>query len=249
MKKAALILAILTLCSSFTDERNFNSNAFRVILEPIERTKLSAEIRSPIVSVNKKMGEAFEAGEVLIQFENEVFKGNLTRGEAEVEKTWVELEGRKKLYQDKVSSLFDLKKSEADYIKAESELLDAYKKFYATKIIAPYPGKVVSVNIKKYELAEIGRNLIEIINDHILVAKMYLPSYLLKSISLGDTITVRIQETGQIASATITHIGAAIDPASSTFPLEANIDNYDHQLTAGMKGWATLDKMEGSSDG
>ena len=57
-------------------------------------------------------------------------------------------------------------------------------------------------------------------------------------IKLGKEIKIDILETGKTITAKISRIGAVIDPSSATLRVEAEIDNRNGNLKAGMSGTA-----------
>lgn len=214
--------------------------AFRVVLEPLHRTSLSAQVETPVVKITKRMGESFNGGDLLIQLDDAVYKAELTRAHATLLKAKTELDSKQRLFNDHVASLFEIKEAEANAAIAEAEVAKAQRNLDATRIVAPYKGKVVSLGIEEFELAQVGKILIELVEDQKLLANLLIPSSFLPKIAIGQAITITIKETGEPIVARITRIGSVIDPASSTIKIEAEIDNRDEKLKAGMSGTAIL---------
>lgn len=211
-----------------------------VILEPKDRAVISAEIASPVVRVFKLMGESFEEGDILMKLEDTIYKAAVLRGEALVVKGEALFNAKQQLFIDHISSLVELKDAEAQLASARAELALAQKQLRATTIRAPYRGKVVAVNLLPNELPQPGQPLIEILGDSVLVAKMLVDSMSLNDVKLGNKMDILIRETGQTVQAEIVRIGSVIDPASSTIKVDAEIDNSNRQLIAGMTGITTL---------
>lgn len=214
--------------------------AFRVVLEPLHRTSLSAQVETPVTKITKRMGESFNEGDLLIQLDDSVFKAELNRANSGLVKAQTELDSKQRLFNDHVASVFEIKEAEANVAIAEAEVAKAKKNLEATKIIAPYKGKVVSLNIEEFELGQVGKVMIELVEDQKLLANLLIPSSFLPKIALGQAITITIKETGEPIIAKVTRIGAVIDPSSSTLKIEAEIDNREGKLKAGMSGTAIL---------
>lgn len=246
MMKFLTIVGLLIPCAAvplfgkISQELHTAPETFRVILDPYQKTQISAEVRAPVTSVPKKMGDSFEKGELLLQLESDVLKALYEEAEAKLDKAKVELEGREKLFKDKVSSLFDYKRAQADYATAQAEFAEAKKNYRSSQIIAPYNGKVVDYLVEEFELTKVGEPVLEIVDDHILVAKMLVSSALLEYLKPGQKFTITLDETGEAISATITRMGAVIDPSSSTITVEAEIDNSSHKWIAGQRGKAAF---------
>jgi len=214
---------------------------YQVVIDPLYRTQLSAEIQSPVKKIHKYMGEDFKEGDILIQLDDVVYQSNLKKAQAILDRANVEFEAKKQLYNDNVASLFELKEAEANVAVAEADIAIAERDLSATVVEAPYDGKVVSLDIEEYELTQPGKAIIEIIYDKTLLAKLLIPSTLLKEIKVGQTFTIEIQEENKSFSAIIKRIGAVIDPSSKTIRIEAEIDNSNNELRSGMTGRALFD--------
>jgi len=216
--------------------------SYRVVLDPRHQTKLYPEILNmPVRKVHKKMGESFEKGDILIELEDGVLKTNYQRAEAEVARTMTQLDAIKKLHEDKISSNYELRNAESEYKKSVAELAMAMKNLEATKIKAPYKGKVEDVYIEEYELPKEEHELIELVDDQVLIARLLVTSDLLPKLYEGKPIVIAVQEIGENVEAKIKRIGAMIDPSSSTIKIEAEIDNRDGRLKAGMIGRVTIE--------
>lgn len=212
------------------------STTFRVVLSPLHRTRLSSQISSPVRIISKRMGDSFIRGEVLIQLDDDVYIGNLKKAQASLMKAKTEFEGKRELYHEKAASLFELKEAEANLQSAESDVIVAKKNLDAVLLIAPYNGKVVSISIEEHELPLAGKELIEIVDDSYLLAKLLVPSDFTTRVNLGDTIDIHVKELNKSFKAVVKRISPVIDPSSSTFKVDAEIDNRDGILKAGMTG-------------
>lgn len=217
-------------------------DSFRVILEPEHRTTLSAQLTGiPVTKITKKIGDSFKEGELLIQFDPAIFEGNVKKAESDVIKTETKLEAKKVLYDEKSASLYELKDAEASHAEAEANMILAQKNFKAASIIGPYDGKVVRIMIEEFEVPhENTKDLIEVIDDNTLIAKLFVPSRKLSQIKVGDPLYIKLDDTGETITAHISRIGAAIDPSSGTILIEAEIENENSHLKAGMSGVAAF---------
>lgn len=218
-----------------------NESSFQVTIDPRHRTTLSAEIASPVEKIYKKMGESFKKGELLIKLNDVLFQSNLKKAEAAVEKGKVELDAKKQLFQDNVASLFELKDGESNLATAQADLALARRNLDGTAIFAPYDGKVISVDIEESETPQLGKSLIEVVDDKVLIARFLVPSSYLPKLSIGMPFQIVIKETGEKVPVKITRIGSVIDPSSGTVKIEADIDNTKDTLRTGMTGKATFD--------
>jgi RND family efflux transporter MFP subunit len=218
------------------------SPSFHVILDPVERTILSAEVSALVEKITRKMGEPFKKGDLLIQLENDIFRAKVEEEKANVEKARATLNAKRELYRDDIASLTELKTAEYEAERAVANLILAQKNLSSSTILAPYSGKLVTRFIQEHELAQEAKELIEIVDDEILVAKILIPSKMWREITLGQPVKINITETGEVVEGKIARIGAVIDPSSNTIKIDVEINNRDGRLRAGMTGTTTLEK-------
>ena len=105
----------------------------------------------------------------------------------------------------------------------------------------------VSVFAEEYELPPPNKQLIEIIDDRTLIAKLLVKVENLQDLKIGKEITITLSSIGSDITAVITRIGAMVDSSSSTIKVEAEVDNSDGKLKAGMIGTASLSQKNVSS--
>lgn len=256
MKKTLLLLFFYStaFCAENVDPYNYESDSnyqeyeaeaapkkvFQAVIDPLYRTNLSAEIQSPVTKINKRLGESFQKGDLLIQLDDVVYESNFKKASAMLNKAKVELDGKKQLFNDHVASLFELKEAEANVAVAEADVATAQRDLNSTKILAPYDGRVVSLSIEENELPKIGTEIIEIVYDDTLLAKLLIPASLLKQFNIGDSFTITISQIDLPVKAKIKRIGSVIDPSSETVKIEAEIENKNHELKPGMTGIANF---------
>lgn len=217
-------------------DTNAITHSFNTVLEPLHLTVIYAEITSPVVKIHKKMGEPFNEGEVLIELDDRIFEGNYAKALAAVTKFRSELKAKQELYADDALSRFELDEGVAALKAAEADYIIANGLFESTKIKAPYKGRVVKIAVKEFELGQLGKELITLVDDDVLYAKFLVTSDLFLCLKLGMKADIYIKETRDKITTTISRISPIIDPSSSTITVEAKIDNHEHKWWAGMSG-------------
>ena len=215
---------------------SLSNNSYSITLEPRYQTTLSAEVISVVKKISKRMGESFKKDDLLIEIKNTSFDAYYNRAQALLKKSLVDLESKKKLFNDGIISQFDLREAEALLAEANADLVMSKDRFDACSIKAPYSGKVVSLNIEEYEITQVGKELIEIIDDTVLIAKLLAHPNILKTIEIGKSVQITLSDSKEIIEGKIIRIGAVIDPSSSTIKIELEVDNIDDKLKAGMRG-------------
>jgi RND family efflux transporter MFP subunit len=235
-----LKLFSLLMLSSLLYGEEMKTHYFNVVLEARNQTVIYAEVTTPVNKVYKHLGDSFEEGELLLELDSRVFEGNFKKSEAAVIKFETELEAKKQLYADDALSKFELDDGISQLAGAQADKTIAAKLLSNTKILAPYAGKVVKVNVKEFELAQQGKELITLVDDAYLYARFLVPSPLLSCLKQGTPVDIYIKETGEKVSASLSRIAPVIDPASQTIMVEAGIDNNARTLLSGMTGRVAL---------
>lgn len=223
-----------------TNQYVISDATYRVILTPRHRTTLSAQVPAAVTKITKKIGDSFKEGEILLQLDDTIFKAQEKRSQAHVEKGQALVAAQKQLYNDKIASLTELRTAESDLATAEAELAIASEAVKNCIFKAPYDGKIVAYNIEEWELAQVGDKLLDIVDDNVLIAKTLVLSKDLSRIKPGDTLTIKLDDTGETIKAEVSRVGAVIDPASSTVEVEADIDNKEGLFKSGSSGITIL---------
>ncbi len=213
---------------------------YPVVLHPKRRTQLYAEVDAPIEQIQFYMGQTFAKGDVLIRMKNNRFVGRYEKAVAFLDKAEAELKATSELYEEYIASFFELNESKANVAEAKSELILAEDDLLSTIVSAPYSGRVVSLFVEEYEMPPANKQLIEIIDDRVLVAKLLVKATVLNDLEIGQEITIDVGGQGKAVTATLTRIGAMIDSSSATIKVEAEINNEEGKLKAGMTGTAII---------
>lgn len=220
---------------------------FRMVLDAKERTLISSELNTPVAKIHKRMGDVFEPGELLLSLDDKIVQGNLGKAIGKRTRAQVEYEGKKQLYDQDLISFFELKDAEAALAEAESDYITAEKYLSASSVIAAYHGRVVKVSLEEYELAQSGKELIEMIRDDILIGRFLVPASLLPCLKPGAELVVEVNR--QKKKSSITRLSPVIDPTSLTIKVETEIDNTDRSWIPGLIGKVTLLCTTNDKDG
>lgn len=216
--------------------------AYHIVLEPINRTRFYPQLQaiSPVTTLNVKEGDSFKKGDLLIQLDPGKYEAYYYKTKAALAKSQEEFRAKERLFKDGTGSYVDYIESKSNLVAAQAEVVFAEKNLEAITFIAPYDGKVASLSIDKYEVPLENKDMAEIINDRVLVGKVLLPSNLIKQVHVGDPIEIMLDEYSEPIEASISRVGASIEPSSSTFKIEVDLDNAEGKLIPGMSGNVTL---------
>jgi len=143
----------------------------------------------------------------------------------------------------KIELIRELAVARANVQTAEAGLQLARRDLAACRILAPFSGRVSQLLINAHEVVTPGKNLIEVVDDRTLLAQFLAPSRLVFKIKLGQQLKIRVRETGQQLVGKVSHIGALVDPSSSTVLIRVEVDNAAGKLRGGMRGMLALSQL------
>jgi membrane fusion protein, multidrug efflux system len=253
LKSAAIIGLSFMLLSSITFGEDYTVDDYldtKIVLFPIQESIVSSLVDSFVNCFRYKEGQEFEKGDILVELDNNLYKQYSIKAKAE-------LTGAKasykyadsihkhniKLHKQNAIGSQELEKSMLDRIEALSKLEQAKAniiisdiKLDSCSIKAPFSGRIINKELNEYDYVRTGQPILQIINDHQLLALMHIPSSDLNKIKLGMEIKFKIDETGAECAGKIYEIAGSINPSSRTFEIRAIIDNKDRKLLAGMSG-------------
>lgn len=215
---------------------------FPVILEPVEHTLITPMVTTRVVEIPFKLGDSFHKGDLLIKFENDLFKANLVKARKILIKALEDLKVKTALQKDHLMSEMEVLDAEANVSIAEADYVSAKDNFNESEIRAPYDGKVSAVAIHLYELPARDKPILEIFNDKKLIANFLVPSHYLKVVHVGDPVYIHINDTHEIVTAIIKRFSPNVNAASGTIKIEAEIDNRNGHIKSGMQSEAAFNR-------
>ena len=104
------------------------------------------------------------------------------------------------------------------------------------EIVAPFNGRVAEQKVREQQYVQPGQALLEVLDDSALEVEFIMPSRWLRSVRVGSTVQIAVDETGRSYPARVQRLGARVDPVSQSVKVIATIDGRHPDLMAGMSG-------------
>jgi len=213
------------------------AEAQRAVIEAVERTVISSELSARIRSLPRREGEAFAAGEPLVELACAVYRAEHGKVEIQLEQARRKLENRRRLAElDSVGRL-DVELAQLAVQEEEAELEIVTLNVERCAIEAPYAGRVVERRAREYQSVERQEDLLEIVGEA-LEARVMVPAEWLGWLEVGAPVEVAVDETGEQVDGRVERIGAVVDPVSHTVPVWAGLEQQGTSLRPGMSGAA-----------
>lgn len=208
----------------------------RALVVASQKAVLSSELAAKIDSIPVKEMDRFKKGDLLIQFDCSLYEAQKDVVNANANSALIKVESDQQMFQMRTIGKYDLELSKSEYEKAKAELLIAELNLKRCKILAPFDGAVEEIIVNTYETIQPQVELMKIIQTDVLELEMVVSSEWVSWLTIGQPIVVFIDEIKKEFNATVSGIGANVDPVSQTIQLKGTIIDVSPALLAGMSG-------------
>jgi RND family efflux transporter MFP subunit len=200
------------------------------------RTTLSAQVPGSIDEICVDMGQSFKAGQVLVRLNEDIYRAQYNRVQAELQGAQQQFEANRKLRELKSIGALEVLQSEALVQQKQSGLKIYQIQWQQCTVKAPFSGRVVERLANPHQYVTQGTPLLEIIDDQHLSLQAFVPSNWVASIRIGQKFAVFVDEIAMHFAAQVTALGAQIDTNSQMLEIRAAIEGQHPELLAGMSG-------------
>lgn len=219
--------------------------AIRGVVKAVERASLSTDIASRIVRLPFREGEHFEKGALLVEFDCRRQRADLEALQGTLREAKLNLSTSVTLDRYKAIGRNDVKIARARLQKAQGELKSLSARVEDCVVKAPFAGRVAELSVRELEFTSPQQPYLTIVGDQKMEIEAIVSSAMLVSLEPGHTMRFRVDELNDVTvAATVSSVGAVIDPVSKTVKIKAAVQDPPRGLTAGMSGTALLSPTE-----
>ncbi len=233
LKHLASLLTILFFLSFPAYSQDMES---RALVVASQEAVLSSELAARIENIAVKEMQRFQKGDLLIQFDCSLYEAQKDVVSANANGALIKLKSDEQMLQMRSIGKYELELSISEYEKAKSELRIAELNVERCQIKAPFDGAVEEVVVNTFETIQPQVELMKIIQTDILELEMVVSSEWISWLTIGHPIKVYIDEIQKEFNASVSGIGANVDPVSQTIQLKGTITNTSPALLPGMSG-------------
>ena len=233
LKHLASLLTILFFLSFPAYSQDMES---RALVVASQEAVLSSELAARIKNIAVKEMQRFKKGDLLIQFDCSLYEAQKDVVSANANGALIKLKSDEQMLQMRSIGKYELELSISEYEKAKSELRIAELNVERCQIKAPFDGAVEEVVVNTFETIQPQVELMKIIQTDILELEMVVSSKWISWLTIGHPIKVYIDEIQKDFNASISGIGANVDPVSQTIQLKGTITDASPALLPGMSG-------------
>ena len=230
-------LASLIIASFFLPTQAHSQDMeSRALVVASQEAVLSSELAARIENIAVKEMQRFKKGDLLIQFDCSLYEAQKDVVSANANGALIKLKSDEQMLQMRSIGKYELELSISEYEKAKSELRIAELNVERCQIKAPFDGAVEEVVVNTFETIQPQVELMKIIQTDILELEMVVSSEWISWLTIGHPIKVYIDEIQKEFNASVSGIGANVDPVSQTIQLKGTITNASPALLPGMSG-------------
>ena len=220
IKLLKLLASSILILSLFVNNAFAEERESRALVVASQQAVLSSELAAKIDNIPVKEMERFKKGDLLIQFDCSLYEAQKDVVSANANSALIKVESDEQMFQMRTIGKYDLELSKSEYEKAK----------------APFDGAVEEVVVNTFETIQPQVELMKIIQTDVLELEMVVSSEWISWLTIGHPIVVYIDEIQKEFNATVSGIGANVDPVSQTIQLKGTITDASPALLAGMSG-------------
>ncbi|MDE2851363.1 MAG: efflux RND transporter periplasmic adaptor subunit [Acidobacteriota bacterium] len=196
---------------------------FSTNLEAENRVDVLAEAERHVTDLLVEEGDTVRAGQTMLLLEDEAQRTALKRVESQLERSRLEYERQKRLFEQDLISEQAYNQARYDMEQLELALEDAERELGYATVAAPISGVVTERLINVGDHVETHAKLFEIVDFDSIVARVFVPERQLAGLFVGQPARVLAQSLAGSREAAIERISPVVDPQSGTVKVTLGI--------------------------
>jgi RND family efflux transporter MFP subunit len=217
-------------------------NEIAALILAAEESTLSSQMAGRIRVIRVGLGERFNKGATLIEFDCSEQYAQLRAADAEYRGARETHLARLRLQALGAAGELDVSLAAAAAERARGQVDYRRAQMAYCRVRAPFAGNVARLRVKASESVPAGQPLIEVVNTSALKAQIFVPAAWIAWLRPGSRLTIHVKEIGQSFPARVSRLNARVDGVSQQLELEARIDKGKGDLLPGMVGAAVFDE-------
>jgi len=201
--------------------------------EPDRVTTIKAEISGEVKKVLATRGSYVEAGDIIVELEENDLKAQLARSKALLKQREIEYKGAKKLNASGYQAESALSSAAANLASVKADIIRLELAIENTLVKAPYSGILNTRYVEQGDYVKSGDNIAMIADLSPLIVRAYATEHQVSELSVGKSANVRILNKGNVEGE-IRYIASVADEKTNTFKIEIAIENDKRKLFAGL---------------
>ena len=206
---------------------------FSTNLEAESRVDVLSEAERHVTELLVEEGDTVRAGQTLLLLEDEAQRTALRRVESQLDRSRLEYERQKRLFEQDLISEQAYNQARYDTEQLELALEDAERELSYATVLAPISGVVTERLVNVGDHVETHAKLFQIVDFDSIVARVFVPERQLPGLFVGQPARVLAQSLDGSRQAKVERISPVVDPRSGTVKVTLDIPG-NQDLLPGM---------------
>lgn len=215
----------------------------RGVVEARHSAALAAPMSRRLTRVPYRTGTSFKAGAILAAFDCTSLEAERDARADALQTLSLRETNQRELFAMGATGELDLKLAESEAAQAASELRALGAQLSDCTLTAPWAGSVVERHKEAHETPKPGEPIYTLLRAGRPEIVLIVPSAWSGWLERGSAFTFEVDETGEALSASVSRLGATVDPTSQTLEIAAKI-NEPTRARPGMSGTARFPRRE-----
>lgn len=209
---------------------------FSTNLEAENVVDVLAEAERHVTNLLVEEGDTVRAGQTMLLLEDEAQRTALKRVESQLERSRLEYERQRRLFEQDLISEQAYNQARYDMEQLELALEDAERELGYATVTAPISGVVTERIVNVGDHVETHAKLFEIVDFDSIVARVFVPERQLAGLFVGQPARVLAQSLAGSRDAAIERISPVVDPQSGTVKVTLSIPRVSIPRDRGIPG-------------
>lgn len=206
-------------------------------IEPWQSVSIAARVPATVDSLNVKLGDQVEAGQVMARLSEDGRQTAVARWESRLRKLEADLKAARRLLERELTSESEILTLESELSTAKAELAGAQLAIDQLSPRAPFAGTVNRKSVDEGDLVQVGSPMFELIQIERLKAIGQVPQQNVSKVAPGQAANIETLD-GDTLEGEVRFVASAANTETRSFTVEIAIDNPERKRVAG--GSATL---------
>ena len=195
---------------------------------------ISSQISGVIHRISVNEGETFKKGQLLVAFDDDLFRANKEKTKADLEAARAKLENTRQLARLQSVGELAVALAEAELRSRQADMQIAEISLKRCLIVAPFNGRLVTSFANEHEALGPNQKILELVSTDELEIEVLAPSSWLGWLKPGLKFQVESDEGGHKFDAKILTVGAVVDPVSKMVKIRGRVHSDKPGLLPGM---------------
>ncbi|PNH95405.1 efflux RND transporter periplasmic adaptor subunit [Vibrio diazotrophicus] len=240
----SLLLLLLLLVSSVVSgyvcanevDSLIDTSSIRAQIVAKHHAVLSAEMTGRINRMQLREGQKLDKGELLVAFDCDIQKAQLSKAKAQQSASRNTLSGHRRMAELNAIGEVELENSRLELAKSQADVDYLNAQIKRCELRAPYSGVIADLMVNEHEFIQIGSPILEILDTSELQVEFIAPSSWISWLKPGYPFSILVEDTGKIYQSEVSYIGAKVDAVSQSIKVVARISDLNEEIRPGMSG-------------